>query len=96
MTKKLLPKIKAIVPETAEVMESDARVLDIELEFFVTINGEKFDYCWRNQFTNFFDALVIIRKSLIYLYAFLNTNLGTHYVVKNDTESNLKDLGYVK
>ncbi len=93
MSKKLLPKIKALAPETAEVLDADARKLDIELEFFVTINGKSFDYYWENQFTNFFDAMVDIRTSLEELYAFLNANLGTHYVVKNDTESLLRDLG---
>ena len=95
MTKKLLPKIKAISPETAEVLEADARTLGIQMNVQIFINDERLDIDLNDQYTNFFDALVDIRATLNEVYAFLNSNLGTHYVVKNDTESNLRDLGYL-
>ena len=94
MTKKLLPKIKAISPETAEVLETDARWIDIEIDFKIKINGEDKRVSLVAGYNNFFNALKDIRATLNEMYAFLNANLGTHYVVKNDTESNLKDLGY--
>ena len=94
MTKKLLPRIKAIAPESAEVLEADSRSINIRWDMIVDINGERFNLGVGDTYLNYFDALVDIRSSLEELYAFLNTNLGTHYVVKNDTESNLRDLGY--
>lgn len=87
-------KIKATPPEVAEVLETDARALGIQMNIQVFINSERFDLDLNDEYDNFFDALVDIRFSLKKLYAFLNANLGTHYVVKNDTESNLRDLGY--
>ena len=91
MTKKLLPKIKAITPEVAVAEE---RKILIEWTFDVCINGESLyleDYIIAK---NHFDAMKNIRQTLTKIYEFMNVNLGTHYVVKNDTESNLKDLGY--
>ncbi len=96
MSKKLLPKIKAIAPETAEVLETDARTLSIEISLCVIINGYvNFSNLDFKEYNNFFGTLKDIRSTLEDMYAFLNANLGTHYVVKNDTESNLKDLGYI-
>ena len=95
MKKKILPNIKALAPETAEVMEADSRVLVIEMAIDVSINGDGcFSVLDSQEYDNFYDALVDIRATLQHMYDFLNANLGTHYVVKNDTESNMKDLGY--
>lgn len=84
-----MTKIKAPTPEIAVVEE---RKIEIEWTFDICINGEKFyldDYIIAK---NYFNALGDIRQTLTRVYTFLNKTLGTHYVVKNDTESNLKDL----
>ena len=83
-------KIKALTPEIAVAEEKKIFIAwDTEVE----INGKFLSLGNRTLYRNYFDAMVDIRKNLDEMYAFLNENLGTHYVVKNDTESNLKDLG---
>ena len=89
--KKLLPKIKALTPEVAKV---DTFEISIVWDFTVSINDENKYFSDKKSYKNYYDALVDTRKVLEQLYAFLNANLGTHYVVRNDTESNMKDLGF--
>lgn len=94
MTKKLLPKIKAPSPEVAEVLETDARNISVGWNIEFSINDQFIRLYSQDQvYKSYFDVLVRIRKILVDLYTFLNYTLGTHYVVKNDTESNLRDLG---